>query len=486
MKGTNEYSDTASVKTEYVIDKKAQRKLVRKLDLWLVPIIFLLYLLCFIDRTNIGNARIAGLERDLGLVGYEFNIALTVFYIAYILSEVPSQICMKLIGARIWITFLVFGFGLITLCTAFIHNFGSLLAVRIILGAFEGGVMPACAYLLSRFYTRAELVFRISIFVNAATLAGAIGGLMASGFLAIGRINDTLNSWRNIFFFEGLISIVVAALAWFILSDSPETARFLNAEERELASNRVRVETYGAKAIIEKFKGKEVWRAMTNGFVLAMGVAFTCINISVQGLSLFTPTIIRTIYPGLPVVQQQLRTVPPYAVGFVIALCCSYAVNYYDRRAYVMIPLLMLAIVGFAIFAATDINDPNPRFGSLFLGVIGVFPQGPFALAWAANNTAPDTARGVAIAMVVSVGTVGAIVATWSFLPSFGPSYKQAAYINLGSTSLTLLIFVGAFFYCLRENRLRKAGKRDHRLQGLNEQEVSELGSRHPKYMYSI
>ena len=114
--------------------------------------------------------------------------------------------------------------------------------------------MPACAYLLSRFYTRAELVFRISIFVNAvcylltlsrsslilvlqATLAGAIGGLMASGFLAIGEINSTLTSWRNIFFFEGIISIVVSVLAWFILADSPESARWLTAEEREVSNS---------------------------------------------------------------------------------------------------------------------------------------------------------------------------------------------------------------------------------------------------------
>lgn len=134
---------------------------------------------------------------------------------------------------------------------------------------------------------------------------------------------------------------------------------------------------------------------------------------------------------------------------------------------------------------------------------------------------APDTARGVAIAMVVSVGTVGAIVATWSVItgnsikartdrPSTGlsshlsvlptrkpptstcksflccsQSHVTEIYLR-GSTSATLLIFIGAFLYCVRENRLRKAGKRDHRLEGLSEQEVSELGSRHPRYLYSI
>jgi len=485
-KEIHEYSEKSNFNSEYAIDKAAEKKLVRKLDLLLVPVIFLLYLLCFIDRTNIGNARIAGLEKDLGLKGFEYNIALTVFYIAYIISEIPSQIAMKLIGARIWIAFLVFGFGLITMCTAFIHNFGALLAVRIFLGFFEGGVMPACAYLLSRFYTRAELVFRISIFVSASTLAGAVGGLMASGFLAAGKVTSSLGTWRNIFFFEGIISMAVAGIAYLILSDSPETSRWLNESERKLASARVRAETAGSKVVVEKYKNSEVLRAMSNGFVLTMGVAFTAINISVQGLSLFTPTVIRTIYPGLTTVQQQLRTVPPYIVGFVVAIGTSYLVDHFDRRVYVMIPLVVVGIIGFAIFAATEVANTQARFASIFLGILGIFPQGPLVLAWGANNVAPDTARGVAIATIVSVGTLGAIVPTWSFLPGFAPTYHKAAYINLGSTSLTLLLYIGAFIYCLRENRLRKAGKRDHRLEGLTEQEISVMGSRHPKYLYSI
>lgn len=125
-----------------------------------------------------------------------------------------------------------------------------------------------------------------------------------------------------------------------------------------------------------------------------------------------------------------------------------------------MIPLLCIGILGFAIFAGTEVAQPDARYAAIFLGIMGIFPQGPLVLAWAANNTAPDTARGVAIAMVVSVGTLGAIVATWSFLPSFAPSYHKAAYINLGSTSTTLLIYFGALYYCLRENKLRRQGKR--------------------------
>ena len=158
-----------------------------------------------------------------------------------------------------------------------------------------------------------------------------------------------------------------------------------------------------------------------------------------------------------------LISLKPYAVGFVIALACSYAVNYYDRRAYVMIPLLVLAIVGFAIFAATDISDPNPRFGSLFCkpcpihqrrlahmrlsGCYRCLPSGtiraclgsqqhserlPYArktISDRVNLKAPDTARGVAIAMVVSVGTIGAIVATWSVI--MGESIKARLIVVL-------------------------------------------------------
>lgn len=119
-----------------------ERAVRRKLDLRLVPPVTLLYLLCFIDRANVGNARIQGMAKDLNLVGYRFNWALTVFYFTYVAVEIPSNAILKKVGARFWIPALVAGFGLVSLCTAFVKSFEGLCIARAFLGLVEGGTMP--------------------------------------------------------------------------------------------------------------------------------------------------------------------------------------------------------------------------------------------------------------------------------------------------------------------------------------------------------
>lgn len=152
----------------------------RKIDRRIVPVVTILYLFCFLDRANIGNARIQGMAKDLDLVGYRFNWALSVFYIIYLLVEVPSNILLKHVGPRFYIPGLVFGFGLVSLCTAFVKNFDELCVARAFLGVFEGGTMPGISFFLSTFYKRRELYFRIGIFISAASIAGAFGGLLAT------------------------------------------------------------------------------------------------------------------------------------------------------------------------------------------------------------------------------------------------------------------------------------------------------------------
>ncbi|CEL58879.1 putative transporter C1683,12 OS=Schizosaccharomyces pombe (strain 972 / ATCC 24843) GN=SPBC1683.12 PE=3 SV=1 [Rhizoctonia solani AG-1 IB] len=169
-----------------------EEKLVRKLDWRILPVVTILYLANFSDRTNIGNAKVAGLEKDIGLVGYQYNIGLSLFYITYALSEVPSNLLLKQVGADKWIPILVIGFGLVCFSTAFIKNFAGFIVVRTLLGVWEGGMMPGVAFFLSTYYKRDELVFRIGIFSSASTLSGAFGGLLASGLLKVPKLKGLL------------------------------------------------------------------------------------------------------------------------------------------------------------------------------------------------------------------------------------------------------------------------------------------------------
>lgn len=147
----------------------------------MVTTVTALYLVCFIDRVNVGNARIEGMDAALGLSqGVRFNIVLTMFYITYALSELPSNVLLKHVGGRAYIPSLVVCFGAVSLCTAFCSSYASLCVARAVLGLCEGGMFPGISFYLSCFYKRDELFLRLGFFVAGAGLAGAFGGLLAA------------------------------------------------------------------------------------------------------------------------------------------------------------------------------------------------------------------------------------------------------------------------------------------------------------------
>ncbi|KAK4458444.1 putative MFS transporter [Cladorrhinum samala] len=454
-----------------------------KIDLHTVPIVTLLYMLCFLDRINIGNARIQGLVDDLDIAtGLKFNWALSIFYIIYLLVEVPSNILLKKIGARYYLPLLVCGFGFISLCTAFVTDFGGLMAARAFLGIFEGGAMPGMAFFLSSFYKRNELLFRIGIYVSAASIAGAFGGLLATGLSRIpewGVESMRIHTWRNIFFFEGLITCIIGALAPIWMPTTPADAYFLSDRERAIAAERLIREHKADPA--DQVTWKDVKQAVfcIHNYTCALG--FFLINITVQGLSVFLPTILKDL--GWTHTKAQLYSVPPYVAACVVAIAVAWASDRTGQRGIWLAGFALIALVGFAILRFVE-DNANIRYMAVFFVTVGAFPGGPGFLSWAMNNSAGPSVRAVTSAYVVTLGTIGGIVATWTYIYTDAPKYHTGHTINLGGQIATFLLAVFGILYCARENRVRAAGKRDHRLEGLSEDEQHKLGNRHPRFRY--
>jgi hypothetical protein len=153
-------------------------------------------------------------------------------------------------------------------------------------------MLPGIAYYMSRWYRRSELAFRLSLYIVMAPLAGAFGGLLASGILTLDGVGS-LKTWRMIFIIEGIITCGLAIIAFFTLTDRPATARWLSAEERELAIARVKSERVGATEVLDKMDGKKLARGIFNPVVLATSMIFLLDNVTVQGLAFFLPTIVR-------------------------------------------------------------------------------------------------------------------------------------------------------------------------------------------------
>ncbi|KAJ7504247.1 MFS general substrate transporter [Mycena galericulata] len=464
------------------IDPKAERKLVRKLDWTLLPLFTLIYCTNFVDRTAIGNAKIAGIEKDLGMAGFDYNIALTLFYVFYILADIPSNLALKHFGSM-WLAAMVTCFGIISISTAFVKSYSGLIANRVFLGMAEGGTLSGLTYILSRYYRRTELVVRIGIFFGvSAPLAGAFGGLLASGLLHVGDIG-TVKSWRKIFLIEGIITTGVGLLCFIIIPTDPQRTRMLTPDERALALTRIDadqvVRTHGRK---ERTSLRLIWRSFNINTTVCL-VCYIMANISFQGLSLFMPTVIATL-GHFSVVESQLRTVPPYLVGAVWAVISTYTSSRINNRSGPIFISGLLMVLGYAIAVGT--RNPHARYAACFMSIMGGSPIAPLQLAWGTDNAAPDTIRAVTSAIIPGFGALGSVIAVWTYLPADAPNYHKGNSLNLGTTSAICVLTIIGAIYIQWENAKRRRGGRDYRLEGKTAKELEELGNRHPDFRYQL
>ncbi|SPO06483.1 related to nicotinamide mononucleotide permease [Cephalotrichum gorgonifer] len=464
-----------------VTDREAEASLRLKIDLYILPTISLLYLFCFIDRANIGNARLAGIEKDLNMTGYDYNMVLSIFYISYIVFEMPATLLCKWMGPGWFLPLVTLGFGMASIFCSLTHTTAQISGVRFVLGIFEAGVMPGMAYYLSRWYRRAELVFRLSLYIVMAPLAGAFGGLLASGILKLHNFG-MFESWRMIFAIEGIITVGLSLIAFVTLTDRPDTARWLTEVEKDLAISRVKSERISQTQVLDKMGKKKLILGIISPVTLVTSVIFLLDNITVQGLGFFLPTIVRTIYPQYTVIQQQLYTVPPYVVGAFFTVLLPLISWRLDNRQAVIISSVPLTMTGYIIFLAT--KNPQARFAATFLIASGIFAAGPLTNAQVSANVVTDTARSSAIGTNVMLGNVGGLISTWSFLPYDGPDYPIGNGLNLATTSLMFILATLLLVWMRADNRKRDSRDVEAELASLSANEIEDLDWKHPDFRW--
>lgn len=428
-----------------------------------------------------GNARLAGFEADLGLKGYDYNTVLSIFYVSYIVFEIPSNMACKWIGPGWFIPAITLGFGVCSVCTAFVHNLSAAAGVRFLLGLFEAGMLPGIAYYMSRWYRRSELAFRLSLYIVMAPLAGAFGGLLASAILTLPAFGS-LNKWRMIFAIEGIITCGLAVIAFFTLTDRPATARWLSPEEKALAIARVKSERVGTTEVLDKLDTAKTLRGIFSPVTLATSFIFLLDNITVQGLAFFAPTIVKTIYPTDTVVSQQLHTVPPYVVGAFFTVLFPYLSWRFDRRNIFFIASAPLMMVGYIMFLAS--KEPMVRYAATFIIASGAFSFGALCNAQVSANVVSDTARSSAIGTNVMLGNVGGLISTWSFLPFDGPDYKIGNGLNLATSSLILILSILLLLWMNLDNKKREKRDIDSELAGLDQRQIQDLDYKHPAFRW--
>ncbi|RYP85422.1 hypothetical protein DL769_000975 [Monosporascus sp. CRB-8-3] len=412
-----------------------ERKIVMRIDWRLVPFLCILYLLAFLDRVNIANARSFHLMEDLKLQGVEYN-------------------------------------------TGFVQNYGGLLATRFFLGLFEAGMFPGCFYLLSMWYRRSEAQKRYSLFFSSTSLAGAFGGLLAS---AIGKMDGIrgYHGWRWIFILEGILTCAIALLFFFIFPSFPEQAKWLNEEERAYVKARLQADT-GRNAAERKVSFRDFLTVMKDHRVWLGGLMYFGLIVPAYGYAYFAPTIIST-YNYNPI-QTQLHSVPPWAASFGFSLLIAALSDATKLRAPFALAPLALSIAGFGILLSVH-DKTQVQYAALCLVTMGTYGAMPIIVCWFNMNLGGHHRRSIGTAWQVGFGNIGGIIATYSFLSTDAPRFVKGYAIAISFTILSIIACTIYLISIIVENRKRAKSARN---VGLSEYEKTEMGDLNPefKYMY--
>ncbi|KIL63620.1 hypothetical protein M378DRAFT_164300 [Amanita muscaria Koide BX008] len=490
-----------------------EKTVLRKLDCRILPAVTILYLVSFLDRSNIGNAKIAGLEKDLHLHGTQFNTSLAVFFITYILSEIPSNIVMKKFKPNRWLGFLVAAWGLVTTLTGLTQNFAGLVAIRLLLGLLEGGLVPGVVLYLSCMYKRHELQFRIGIFYAAASLSGAFGGLLASGIVQMDGVLK-LAGWRWIFILEGIATTILSIMTIFVLPCDVASAKFLTKEEKDYALWRLkqddelpsidhlhgtpksdaielRVTSYESPisdpmSEHEEFEWRELRRGIFDIQTWLNGLSFFGFITSLYSFSYFFPTIVSGLgYSGY---QAQLHTVPPYVLAVVLTVAVSALSDRVKLRGPFVLVLLPLTMIGYIIAIESKTN--TARYIGSCLIAAGTYASVPCILTAAANNSSGHYKRATSTAVQTALANASGFIATFIYTPDQMPRYQKGHTIALACVVFAWFMSAVQVLHCLWENKARREGRRDSNIAKyrvlLNARLTkAPIGDRHPDFMFT-
>ncbi|KAK7902508.1 hypothetical protein LTR67_002154 [Exophiala xenobiotica] len=450
---------------DHVIDTQVEKRIKRKIDARLLPILGLMYTFSLSDRTNLGGARISGLDQAVDLeVGNRASTIILVFYVGYVIFELPSNIVLKKLGAANWLSFLGVAWGVISLGVGFSKNWGTVAVLRVLLGVLEAaavGFQPEQTSLTDFDFRR------IAVFFMTASFLSSFSNILAYGLTQIAS-NPELDGWKWIFIVEGALTIGLAILARFIIVDFPESTRnkFLTPDEVRVVTNRLLAERGTAeggkvtwKVIKETVLDWQVWTMYADEWGLQRFSA--CVYMSgscgTYGFLFFLPLILRK---GLGYSQSLsfCLTAPPAAVAVIYALTISWAADKYRIRGPFILMHCVLGIVGLCMIGFLD--PPTPRYIGSFLGECGTNGLIVTGLAWGQNNVRGDAKRSVATAIQVMMAAVGGIYSALVFRQQDAPNYVPGL---VATGALMLLAAVLTLITCpllIRANRKADRGEK--------------------------
>ncbi|KAL4904447.1 hypothetical protein BDW74DRAFT_168462 [Aspergillus multicolor] len=433
---------------------ECQRKTVlRKIDVRLVPLLGLVYLRPFIDRANIGDAKIEGLLTDLNLTNPQYNIYLFIFFVPYVPS---NYVLNRFTRPSRYVGTIIMAWGVVMTLEGVVQNFAGLAALRVLL---EAGLFPGAVLIISKWYLPHETQTRIVCFYSFSALAGAISGLLAARIAQMKGVGG-LEPWRWIFILEGIATFRSGVLLFFFLIDSPALRKGVDTQI--------------------------LWSVLTDWQIYLQALIYWSNTVPNNALKFTMPTINENM--GYESTAAQLLAIPPYVIGAISAFTASIFADRYRWRMPFIVGPQVLVVVAYAVLM-TKASDIKYNMGVCYFVVVlacsGLYPVNLGGNSWTLSNLAGPTKRAMGIVFMVCMGNAGGIVGSYIFMINEAPGYVTGFSTSLAFAAADV---VACGILELAYTALNK--RRDKLDQGVLDQYTPEmldrLGNRASTFRYSL
>ncbi|KAK4245125.1 putative major facilitator superfamily transporter [Corynascus novoguineensis] len=411
-------------------DAEMIRRVNRKLDLGLLPLLSLLYLFNGLDRGNIGNAQTQGFTDDVGALPEDLNLAVSLFFVAFVFFQPLSGAVGWWLGPRNWMPIMMVSWGVVTIAHAFIWGRAALLTTRLLIGALEAGFYPTAVTYLASFYSPFDLAVRIGLFFGQYAIASAFSGALSYSIFLIPHAG--LKAWQLLFIIEGAVTCCLALIAWIWLPAGPGTAWFLTKQERAFAEHRVRigcadqagVATLTRRDVKETAKDWKLW------FALVLNI---CASVPASAFAVFLPLVVQGM--GYQAIEANLMSVPPAACGAAGLYLFALSSDRRRERGYHITVAIIITLTGLIALVTAPTN--TTRYAALCVLLVGSYVPAPLTVAWLSGNT-PSPGKRALVLGVNGWGNLAGVIGSQLYRPEYAPGYRVPFFVTLGFVAAAL------------------------------------------------
>ena len=415
------------------LDDAQQRALLSKLNWRLIPLLFFCYIIAYVDRINVGFAKLH-LREVLGVdekvFGSVYGLGAGLFFIGYFIFEVPSNLILQRVGARIWIARIMIVWGIVSMAMMFMKSTAVFYVMRFLLGAAEAGFFPGVILYLTYWYPARERARTIALFATGGVVAGIVGSPISGAILGLNGVGG-LAGWQWLFLLEALPAVLMGLVVLVLLPNRPQDTRWLSESEKTWIQTRIDDEA-AQPGLHQKHSLAQVF---TSGRAWLLCLLYFLLNVGSYGYEMWLPSIIKSFSGKSDAIVGWINAIPYMIAGVVMLLVGRHSDRTGERRWHVAIAAMSSA-AGFALSAY--FKNPYLALASLALAFAGIKSTlGPF---WALTTAfMSGTAAAGGIALINSVGNLGGF---------FGP-YIVGIIKDRTHSNLVALLFLGTALLCM-------------------------------------